>query len=583
MKTMETVIGIDLGTTNSEVCVIESGQPLVLEEGGEKILPSFVGLSPEGTLLVGHEAKNQYVLYPERTVKSIKRRMGTDERVPMGEREYTPQEISALILKDLKRRAETQLRTPVAKAVITVPAYFSDAQRQATRDAGQLAGLEVSRIINEPTAAALAYTAGSTEDQRVLVYDLGGGTFDVSVVRIQEGVVEVLASHGNNHLGGDDFDAKILAWLERRVREEYGLDLSKDPRMRARLLRAAESAKRRLSDTPFTQIEEAYLGEKDGVPVHVRLELSRKEYEEMIRPYVDETLAAIQTALDGAGLVSSQVDRIILVGGATRTPLVAQTIRESYGLEPHAEVDPDLCVALGAGIQAGMVAGEEVGAVLVDVTPYTFGTSFFGELEGREYPYVFHPLIAKNSALPIAKSEVFYTMVDCQKVVEVNVYQGENRDAQQNIRIGRFLVEELSPVPAGNEIVTEFELNLDGILKAIAVEKRTGKQKHITIDNALSKFEDEEMGAAQARLAELWGDEGEELSEGESTGEGRHEIVRARAVMEKARRMMGDIPEEDTETVVGLIETIEDALAGAELETLAETTDELSDILFYLE
>jgi molecular chaperone DnaK (HSP70) len=580
---METVIGIDLGTTNSEVCVIENGQPRVLEEGGDKILPSFVGLSPEGKLLVGEEAKNQYVLYPERTVKSIKRKMGSDERVRLGEQEYTPQEISALILKNLKRRAETEVGRSITKAVITVPAYFSDAQRQASRDAGELAGLEVLRIINEPTAAALAYTAGSAEDQRVLVYDLGGGTFDVSMVRIQEGVVEVLASHGNNQLGGDDFDAKILAWLEQRVREEHGLDAAQDSQIRARLLRAAEAAKRRLSDEPFTRIEEEYLGEKDGVPVHVRLELSRKDYEGMIRSYIDETLSAIQTALDDAGLVSSQVDRIILVGGATRTPLVAETIRARYALEPHAEVDPDLCVALGAGIQAGMLGGEDVGAVLVDVTPYTFGTSVFDELDGRGYPYVFHPLIPKNSALPIAKGEVFYTMVDSQAVVEVNVYQGENRDAQKNIRIGRFLVEELSPVPAGNEIVIQFELNLDGILVATAVEKRTGKQKHITIDSALSKFEDEEMDVARARLADLWNDEDEVYVEELDTGEERQEIVRARAVMEKARRMMDDIPEEDVDTVVGLIEKIEEALGEPDLDTLAEATDELSDILFYLE
>ncbi|MBI5444681.1 MAG: Hsp70 family protein [Deltaproteobacteria bacterium] len=584
---METILGIDLGTTNSEVCVIEDGRPRVLAEDGRRILPSFVGLSPEGRLLVGEEAKNQYVLYPERTIKSIKRKMGSDERVSLGDAEYTPQEISALILRKLKASAEAQLGRAAGKAVITVPAYFSDAQRLATRDAGELAGLEVVRIINEPTAAALAYSGGRGERERVLVYDLGGGTFDVSVVQIEAGVVEVLASHGNNRLGGDDFDAKILEWLLARVRDEHGVDVSGDPRARARLLRAAEAAKRVLSEQPFARIEEEYLTEKGGVPVHARVELGRREYEEMIRPYIDETLAAIQTALDGAGLVSSRIDRILLVGGASRTPLVARKILEAYGLTPHAEVDPDLCVALGAGIQAGMMAGEEVGPVLVDVTPYTFGTSYVGDLDGEEYLHCYHALIPKNAPLPSARSEVFYTMVDRQEKVQVEVFQGEDRDARRNILIGSFLVEGLSAVPAGNEIVLRFELNVDGILKATAVEKRTGKQKHITVENALSKFEAEELEAARERLDELWGESGEEdQAGGEDTGAARsdsREVVRARAVAEKARRMLPDIPGEDVEQVRQGIERVDAALAGSDIKALESACDELSELLFYLE
>ncbi|MBI5442199.1 MAG: Hsp70 family protein [Deltaproteobacteria bacterium] len=588
---MEPILGVDLGTTNSEVCAIVGGQPRVLGAPGERILPSFVGLSPEGKLLVGPEAKNQYVLYPERTVKSIKRKMGTGERVRLGDEEYTPQEISALILKKLKALAEAELGVAVGRAVITVPAYFSDAQRQATRDAGELAGLEVVRIINEPTAAALAYTAGSTARENVLVYDLGGGTFDVSVVRIEEGVVEVLASHGNNHLGGDDFDAKILAWLEERFQEERDFDPSADPRVRARLLRAAEAAKIRLSEAPFARVQEEYLAEVDGLPVHLDVELGRRDFEEMIRPYVDETLAAIHTALDGAGLLSGQIDRVLLVGGATRTPLIAETIRQTYGLDPHSEVDPDLCVALGAGVQAGMIGGERVGPVLVDVTPYTFGTSVLADLDGELYPFVYHPLIPRNTAIPVSRSEVFYTAADFQEVVEVNVYQGENRDAVENIRVGQFLVEGLSRAPAGNEIVLRFDLTIDGILKVTAVEKRTGKQKHITIESALSRFEAEEIGAAKERLAGLWEEEeGEPARPGEPAGpaaagdaEERHETVRARAVMEKARGMMAEIPEDDVDTVVGLLERIEEALASGDRETARQATDELSDILFYLE
>lgn len=580
---METVIGIDLGTTNSEVCLIRQGSPVVLEEDGARLIPSFVGISPEGKLLVGQEARNQYLLYPERTVKSIKRKMGSEEKVSLDGKEFTPQEISAFILKKLKTRAEAELGAPATKAVITVPAYFSDAQRQATRDAGELAGLEVLRIINEPTAAALAYTSGDSKRQKVLVYDLGGGTFDVSVVRIEQGVVEVLASHGNNHLGGDDFDAKIMEWLQERIKEEYGLDVADNVKARARLWRAAEAAKRTLSDEPFARIEEEYLGEKNGVPVNVRLELERSDYEEMIRPFVDETLKAIQTALDGAGLSSREIDRILLVGGSSRTPLVAATIRETYGLEPHAEVDPDLCVALGAGIQAGMLAGEEVGAVLVDITPYTFGTCALGMLNGEYRPNVYAPLIHRNSALPTAKSEVFMTVMDRQKAVEVNVYQGEDPDALNNIRIGTFHIEGLSAVPAGNEIILRFELNVDGILKVTALEKKTGLQKHITIDNALTHFEHDEMDAAKSRIQDLWGKEEGEDFDSEAEAEERHEIVRAKAVVLKARSMLENIPEDDAEEVIELIENIEAGLEESALDEVETAVDRLSDILFYLE
>ena len=340
---MDTIVGIDLGTTNSEIAIYQDGRPLVLaDERGQVVLPSVVGLSETGELLVGDEARNQFMLYPERTVRSIKRRMGTEARVRLGERDYAPQEISAMILSRLKAMAQLRLGGPVRRAVITVPAYFSDAQRQATREAGEIAGLEVMRIINEPTAAALVYEAAQHQGKRILVYDLGGGTFDVSVVRIEGGVVEVISSHGNNQLGGDDFDEKIVAHVLEHLKLKHGVSVSDQPQAMARILRSAETAKKHLSDHPFARIEEEYLAVKDGRPVNLSLELSRDEYEQMIMPFIEETLGAIHVALGSAGLTSSQVDEILLVGGATRTPLIRRRLIEAFGRTPRGEVDPDL-------------------------------------------------------------------------------------------------------------------------------------------------------------------------------------------------------------------------------------------------
>ena len=386
------IVGIDLGTTNSEIALYRDGRPEVLaDEAGRTIVPSVVGISEAGELLVGEEARNQLLLYPDRTVRSIKRRMGQSETVRMAGHDYTPQEISAIILKRLKEIAERKLGRPVRKAVITVPAYFSDTQRQATREAGEIAGLEVVRIINEPTAAALVYEAGQHQGKRIMVYDLGGGTFDVSVVRIEEGVVEVISSHGNSHLGGDDFDQKIVAHILEHLKIRQGADVAGLPRAMARILRAAEAAKKQLSDHPYARIEEEYLTETDGKPVHLSLELTRDEYEQMIAPFVEETLQSIHSALQSADLTASQVEEILLVGGATRTPMIRRRLLEVFGREPRGEVDADLCVALGAAIQGAAIGGTEVSAVLVDVTPYTFGTSALGELDGELYPYQVHP------------------------------------------------------------------------------------------------------------------------------------------------------------------------------------------------
>ena len=573
----ESIIGIDLGTTNSEVAVIQAGQVEVIEIEGSRLLPSVVGLAEDGSLLVGQAARNQAALHPERTVRSIKRRMGEDIRVPLGGTEYSPQEISALILGRLKRAAEDYLHGPVGRAVITVPAYFSDAQRQATRDAGELAGLEVRRIINEPTVAALAYEAEHPQRKHVLVYDLGGGTFDVSVVRVEGDVVEVLASHGNNHLGGDDFDARIIEHLQHRLKEEHAVDAGSDPRVMARLARAAEAAKIRLSDAPYARVEEEYLLEHDGSPIHLDVELERHDYEAMIEPYLAETLEAVHTALEGAKLTASEIDEVLLVGGATRTPVIQRRLEEELGLQPRSELDPDLCVATGAALQAAMIAGERVASVLLDITPYTFGTSALGELNGEPYPYAFIPMIRKNTPIPVTKSEAFYTVHDGQEMIEVRVYQGEDPDALNNAQIGSFHVEGLRGMPAGEPIIMTFSLDLNGILQVSAMEKRTGLEKRITIDNATARFERDEMSGARERI--------HALIEGEARPAEQHnrQSVQTEALLEKAERLMESATPEDREDLVNAIEAVRDALAAEDSAELQRATDELTDLIFYLE
>jgi len=586
----ESIIGIDLGTTNSEVSIIEGGRARVIgDETGRRILPSVVGIAEDGTLLVGEPARNQYILYPERTVRSIKRKMGSEERVDLAGQIYTPQEISAIILKRLKAIAEADLGHPIQKAVITVPAYFSDAQRQATREAGEIAGLEVVRMINEPTAAALAYEAGHQGQRRIMVYDLGGGTFDVSVVSMEDAVVEVLASHGNNSLGGDDFDDKIVIFLTDHLKAHHGVDVRDSRRIMARLRRIAETAKIVLSDAPFVRIEEAYLAEKNGDPVHLSVELSREDYEALIAPFIEETLAAVHIALKGAGLTASAIDEVLLVGGSTRTPLVSQRLKKIMGKEPRGEVDPDLCVTMGAAIQGGMIAGEEVSAVLVDVTPYTFGTSALGMLHGGFSPHCFVPIIHKNNPIPVTKTEAFQTCTDYQKNVEVKVYQGEDPDATHNTLIGEFMIEGLSPVPAGNVVLVRLALDSDGILHVTSVEKSTGLEKSITIHGAVSHLKGTELTTARDRIYSLFGEQDVATIPSPTVGavaaesSHHHSVIQARALVEKAERSIENISEEDRDEIINLIETIRDTLAASKFDDLKEPVEQLSDILYYLE
>ncbi len=591
---VETIVGIDLGTTNSEIAVVRDGRVEVIPVAGAvRILPSMVGIGDDGALLVGQPARNQYAAHPERTVRSIKRRMGESARVAMAGKDYAPQEISAMILRHLKSRAEAHLGVAVNKAVITVPAFFSDVQRQATREAGEIAGLEVVRIINEPTAAALAYESRHQGARKALVYDLGGGTFDVSVVNLEGDVVEVLASHGNNHLGGDDFDRKLVDFALAQLQQKHRADASRSPAAMARLQRAAEATKIALSDAPFATLAEEYLLEQDGIPVHLALEVSREQYEAMIEPYITETLDAVHVALSGAGLAVADIDEILLVGGATRTPLVLRRLEQELGKQPRAEVDPDLCVAMGAAIQAALIAGTQTHRVLVDVTPYTFGTSFLGELHGEPYAHCFAPLIRKNTPVPVSKSDVFFTVFDAQETVEVCVYQGEDPDALNNIEIGRFVIEGLSDAPAGNPIVLGLSLDLNGLLEVTAREKKSGLQRSITIGNAIARFEQDQLATARSRVQALFGEDGQQAGSasvdgvaGDETGapgiQARRLGVEAQALVEKAERLLNKVGLQDAEDLVDAIEAVKDALADEE-PALQAAMDTLADLLYYLE
>jgi molecular chaperone DnaK len=569
---------------------------------GDPILPSVVGLAEDGRLLVGKPARNQYVLAPDRTIRSIKRKMGEDVTVRLGDQTFRPQEISAMILRRLKDAAEAELGQPVRKAVITVPAYFNDSQRQATREAGALAGLEVVRIVNEPTAAALTYNPTQTGTERFLVYDLGGGTFDVSIVQAEAGVFEVLSSHGDTQLGGDDFDELLLNYIADEFDELYGVDLREDRSTYARLLRAVEAAKRHLSDHPFVRVEEEFIAEKDGVPLHLSTEVERAEYEDLIRPLIDRTMECVQMALDDARLTASRIGRVVLVGGSTRTPLIGQLLEERLGQAAHREVHPDLCVALGAGVQAGIVAGQNVGAVLVDITPHTLG------IKCLEYPddytrsaneFKYAPIVKRNTPLPASRSEVFCTVTDGQPTVEIDVYQGESGDVRRNHRVGKFLVEGLARVPAGNQIVVQLDLTLDGTLKISAREKGTGLQKQIHIENALARFAVEERDAARARLDRLWGN-GPTLDDGgddrpatappadvpllfSGPAEGQRETVQARALLEKAERVREKVSAEDGAELDRLTERVRVALTDRAWGDLTAAGNELADVLFYLE
>ncbi len=579
------IVGIDLGTTNSEIAINQDGQVNVLPIHGNPIMPSCVGLDPAGKLIVGQAARNQLVASPDNTVLSIKRKMGEEIRVRLGEKEYSPEEISSFILRELKQEAERQLLQPIRKAVITVPAFFNERQRKATQAAGELAGLEVVRIINEPTAAALAYGAGAKEGETMLVYDLGGGTFDVSVVVVEQGVVEVKASHGDTHLGGDDFDQLLVDHAVLQFKRLHNVDLVQDLRALRRLKVVLERAKRTLSDEPYAAVREEYI---DGQH-HLELELERHDYEQMILPLLERTLTCLHQSLTDAHLSPKDVQKVMLVGGATRTPLVQGLLQERLQLDPRFEINPDLIVAMGAGMQGSVIAGQSRHSILVDITPHTYSTTAISFRHGEGDLYCV-PIIHRNTPLPASKSEVVYTMYDDQPAAKVEVYQGEDELPQSNTPIGDFLVEGLSKAPEGNPIVVHFDLDLNGILKVTATEKVTGLAKSVTLDTKGQHHLN--LEEARRNISSLVG-ETQPTAPGQAAAEtaatpalaGADELLntakdlrkRGEALLEK------NISPEDADEIRQLIHQSAAAISENNWTVLNERNETLSDLLFYLE
>ena len=577
----EPIIGIDLGTTFSAAAMVQDGQPRLLLRDGQRLLPSVVGISPQGKWLVGTPAHNQYVFAPENTVRSIKRQMGSAERIDLGGQEFTPQQISAFILHEIKAIAEADLKRPVHRAVITVPAYFSDAQRQATRDAGEIAGLEVVRIINEPTAAALAYGLNRAEDQMVLVYDLGGGTFDASLVELTAGVVEVRASHGDTQLGGDDFDLRLAQHVAGKFAAQHGIDLTAERHATARLMRAAEQAKIELSEHPFARMREEFLAEAGGQALHLEHEVSRPDFEMLVRDLLQRTLDSVDRVFKDAGMAPNDVDRILLVGGSTRIPLVWRLLAEHTGIEPQMAVNPDEAVALGAGVQAAIIAGQPIGAVLVDVTPFSLGIEIATCMGSTVVPDMYRPIIRRNTAIPATREEVFRTVYPGQDAVEVAVYQGEHPIASQNRLLGKFRIEGLKPEAPGEpaRVTVCFDIDVNGILRVRAADRKSGLHKAITVAATRERLSAEEISHATAQMAALLA---AEEADAEPDDFDADEVV---VMLHRARTLIdsGALDAEHAEQLQLKIEEIEQTHQAGELRAVADRMDELVDLLFELE
>lgn len=576
------VIGIDLGTTNSMVAGWVDGQVRVFEEEGTPLLPSVVGISPDGRLLVGRAAVNQLAAFPERTIASVKRRMGQAEMLSLADRSHSPQEVSAIILRRLKERAERALGCQVRRAVITVPAFFDELQRHATREAGELAGLTVERIINEPTAASLVYHAGSSERRQVMVYDLGGGTFDVSIVRTEGGVVEVLASKGDTSLGGDDFDARLARRVADRFLGEHGVDLMENSGTRWRLLAACERAKRELSTATVTRIAEEFIATVGGREVSLDLEVDRDEYETLIADLVDSTITCVDDALRDSGLTLAQIDELILVGGSTRTPLVQDRLRMEYAREPKWSVDPDVAVALGAATQAASIEGRQVGPVLVDVATHTLGIAAVDVVQFMGEQLVFVPILRRNAPLPARYEDQFRTRHDAQEKVLLRIFQGESPELDDNVEIGDFFLEGLNASDdCDGLIVVRFELSVDGTLEVTAIERHTGISQRLEINNALSRMKRQDTTTAAERLADLEGfATGPVVATTEQTG--RADGARREKTVSRARQMLPGLEARDAADVEQLLRQLEEADAGDDAGAQKAALDELDDLLFYI-
>ena len=567
---MSEIIGIDLGTTNSCVAVLEGGEAVVIPNAeGNRTTPSVVAFSKDGQRLVGQIAKRQAVTNPDRTVQSIKREMGSDHKVKIDGKEFSPQEISAMILQKLKTDAEAYLGKKITDAVITVPAYFSDSQRQATKDAGKIAGLNVQRIINEPTAAALAYGLDKENEQKIVVFDLGGGTFDVSILEIGDGVFEVLATAGNNRLGGDDFDKRVVNWMVDEMKKSQGIDLSQDKMAMQRLREAAEKAKIELSGVTSTNINLPYITADSTGPKHLELTLTRAKFEELTDDLIESAMGPVKQAMSDAKLSPSDISKVLLVGGSTRVPKVQENVKKFFGKEPFKGINPDECVAVGAAIQAAVLTGDVKGMVLLDVTPLSLGIETMGGVMTK--------MIERNTTIPTKKSQIFSTAADGQTSVEIHVLQGEREFVRDNKTLGRFMLDGIATAPRGvPQIEVTFDIDANGIVNVTAIDKGTNKEQHITI-TASSNLSKEDIDKA-VKDAEAYAEQDRKAKEEVDI---RNNADSAVYQAEKTLKETGDkLDAADKEEIEAAVKKLKDALAKNDTEAMKADTEALQQSFY---